>query len=97
MPLAALVRFTFRADADAPAILTSVLETTRAFGGLTRVDLLADPADPTRWTLYEIWQDAEAEAAYRAFRATPEGRDAQLTDALTAPPALEQFTVHPLS
>jgi heme oxygenase (mycobilin-producing) len=94
MTLAALVRFTFRPDADAVAVLDAVLATTRTFDGLERLDILVDPDDATRWTLYELWRDAETEGAYRAFRATPEGADPQLAEALAAPPTLERFTLH---
>ena len=33
--------------------------------GALRFDLLRDPADPTRFVIYEVYRDAEAAAAHR--------------------------------
>jgi quinol monooxygenase YgiN len=93
--IAALVRFTFREDAlnRVPQIVDEMLDTTRTFSGLERLDILRDPARPGVWTLYEIWSDAASEQAYRSFRATPAGRVPGLAEVMAEPPTLERLTV----
>jgi quinol monooxygenase YgiN len=58
---------------DAPAIITETLEATRAFEGCLGCEVTVDNADETHVAIVERWTSAEADAAYRAFRATPEG------------------------
>jgi quinol monooxygenase YgiN len=48
--------------------LRSMLELTRSFPGNVRVDVLADPEDPARWLLYELWEDRASQQAYVAHR-----------------------------
>lgn len=48
--------------------LRKMLELTRSFEGNIRVDVLADPEDPTRWLLYELWEDRAHQEAYIAHR-----------------------------
>jgi len=48
---------------------------------------------PDVWTLYEVWSDHESEAAYRAFRATPEGAEPRLGEFSAAPPTVESFVI----
>ena len=51
-----------------------------------------DSADPAHVAVYETWESIEHDQAYRAWRATPEGRSG-LGPILAAPPKLTQFTV----
>ncbi|MGO1411963.1 MULTISPECIES: putative quinol monooxygenase [unclassified Microbacterium] len=93
--IAAIVRFTFAPDAEEriAAVIDSTLATTRTFAGCERIDILRSPERPDEWTLYEVWTDAAMEQAYRDFRASPEGADADLAALLAEPPTLERFTV----
>ena len=54
-------------------ILGAVLDQTRAFPGSLGVEVFVDANDPTHFVALEKWESAEADAAYRAWRATPEG------------------------
>lgn len=72
---------------SAPALITSILETTRAFAGSLGTEVAIDADDPTHYLLVERWESIEADDAYRAFRATPEGASG-LGDILAAPPVL---------
>ncbi len=56
----------------APAIMRDVLATTRAFAGNVSVVVTQDHADPTHFLVVETWESLEADAAYRAFRASEE-------------------------
>jgi len=91
----ALVRFAFRDDAaeQVGRLVAEMLDTTRAFPGLERLDVLRDPERPGVWVLYEIWSDDVSERAYRSFRATPEGAVAGLPDVLAELPSIERFTI----
>jgi heme oxygenase (mycobilin-producing) len=72
---------------SAPALITSILETTRAFAGSLGVEVAIDADDPAHFLLVERWDSIESDDAYRAFRATPEGASG-LADVLAAPPVL---------
>ncbi|MCI2240317.1 antibiotic biosynthesis monooxygenase [Paenibacillus sp. TRM 82003] len=82
------------AVADAPAVLTETLEATRAFEGNLGVDVLRDAADEAHVLVLERWESLEADDAYRAWRATPEGAS-RLGELLSAPPVLTRFTTDP--
>lgn len=87
------LRFTTAADERVEEIVDAALAATRAFDGLEHLRVLKSVDDPAEWTLYEIWRDAEAEQAYRAFRATPEGADAGLASVVQSI-SVEHFTFH---
>ena len=53
----------------APAMLRDILAGTRAFDGCLGVDILVDSEDPAHLILLERWASAEADAAYREWRA----------------------------
>lgn len=95
MTIASIVTFTFRPEVrdEIPALLDDVLATTRRFAGLERLDILVNDDRPDVWTLYEVWSDHESEAAYRAFRATPEGAEPRLGEFSAAPPTVESFVI----
>lgn len=76
---------------SAPEVLHSVLKDTRAFPGCRQLDVLIDQADPTHVVVYEVWESAEADAAYRAWRATPEGKSA-LGTLLAGAPTMAKFS-----
>jgi quinol monooxygenase YgiN len=73
--------------ADATRVLTETLQQTRAREGNLGVDVLVDRADPAHITIVERWESIEADDAYRAWRATDEGKSS-LGTILAAPPAL---------
>jgi len=66
-------------------LMGRTLEVTRAFDGNVRTDVLVDEDDEAHWLIYEIWENVEADEAYRAFRAG-EGKVTQLPPLLAAPP-----------
>lgn len=76
--------------AEAPAVMHAVLTQTRARPGCLQLDVLIDQDDPAHVVVYEVWESPEADAAYRAWRATPEGKSA-LGSVLAAPPQLTKF------
>lgn len=75
MTVVALLELTVKPDvADtAASVITETLTATRAFAGSLGVDVVVDEANPLHYILIERWESLEADAAYRAWRATPEG------------------------
>jgi quinol monooxygenase YgiN len=59
--------------AGAPAVLRNTLIATRNFDGCLGVDVMVDVADPAHFVIVERWESEEADQAYRAWRATPDG------------------------
>jgi len=94
MAVGVLLEWRFKPDAvdQAPAVVSRVLTTTRAFDGCIRVDVLIDDNDPTRWLLVELWESLEHDAAYRTFRAGP-GKATEIPPLLAAPPVLTRYAV----
>jgi len=76
----------------ASEIIHETLIATRAFAGCYHVAVLVDSGDPAHVVLYETWESAEHDSAYRAWRATPEGAS-RLGSILAAAPRLTLFTV----
>ncbi|SDY85653.1 putative quinol monooxygenase [Herbiconiux ginsengi] len=72
--------------------INGVLEVTRAFEGCLGVDVIVDVDDPAHIVLLEKWTTIERDDAYRAFRATPEGKS-DLGTILAGPPTLTRYTV----
>jgi quinol monooxygenase YgiN len=66
-----------------------MLKETRDFAGCTRVDLLADIADPAHYVAYELWESNEHDLAYRAWRKGDGARG--LRDVLDRDPVLTKF------
>lgn len=91
-PLIATVEFRFQpALLDrAHEIVDELLVDTRAFPGLLELTELVDDTDPTVLVLSEVWESAEAEAAYRAWRAG-DGAVPALREVLAAPPVTRHF------
>lgn len=93
MTLTALLELTLTPQslADAPEVLRETLQDTRAFPGCLGVEVLRSTQEPTRIMIVERWESAEADAAYRAWRATPQGAS-RLKTLLAGPPSLTTFT-----
>jgi quinol monooxygenase YgiN len=93
VPVTAILDLQLRADAldRANEVMRETLTATRAFPGCQSVTVLVDSADPTHVAVYEQWESLEADAAYRAWRATPDGVS-DLGTVLAAPPTLTVFT-----
>jgi quinol monooxygenase YgiN len=93
MTITALLDLTLLPTAvdDAPSVLRDTLQATRAFPGCVSVEVLTDAEDATHVVVLERWDSAESDAAYRAWRATPDGTS-QLGTLLASPPRLAKFT-----
>ena len=76
---------------DAPSVLRHTLRATRGFPGCLSVEVLMDAEDATHVVVLERWDSPESDAAYRAWRATPDGAS-QLGTLLASPPRLAKFT-----
>jgi heme oxygenase (mycobilin-producing) len=73
-------------------VIHATLTQTRAFPGCVDVTVLVDSDDPAHVVLYETWESIEDDRAYRAWRASPEGRS-DLGSIMAAAPKLSLFTV----
>jgi quinol monooxygenase YgiN len=76
----------------ASEVIRETLVATRTFPGCYHVAVLVDSDDPAHVVLYETWESAEHDRAYRAWRATPDGAS-RLGSILAAAPKLTLFTV----
>jgi quinol monooxygenase YgiN len=94
VPVIAILDLKLKADAldRANDVMRETLTATRAFPGCLGVTVLVDQADPAHVAVYEQWESAEADAAYRKWRATPEGVS-ELGTVLAAAPTLTLFTI----
>jgi quinol monooxygenase YgiN len=94
VPVTAILDLQLKADAldRANEVIRATLVATRAFPGCLGVTVLVDSADPTHVALYEQWESAEHDAAYRTWRTTGEGAS-DLGTLLAAAPTLTLFTV----
>ncbi|MBT1192843.1 putative quinol monooxygenase [Rhodococcoides kroppenstedtii] len=72
---------------EAHRVLAETLVATRGFDGCLDVKVTADVDDPAHVVVVETWESREHDAAYRAFRASPEGRS-ELGTVLVAAPTL---------
>jgi heme oxygenase (mycobilin-producing) len=93
VPVAALLEFRFKSDVidRVPDAISRTLAVTRQFDGCQRIDVLVDSDDPARYLLVEVWDSMEHDAAYRRYRATPDGAS-ELGPLLAAPPVLMYYT-----
>jgi quinol monooxygenase YgiN len=75
MAITSVLDIQLRADApaDAETRVSSILSETRARPGFVSADVLRDLDDPRHLVVVEVWESLEADNAYRAWRATPEG------------------------
>jgi quinol monooxygenase YgiN len=93
VPVAALLEFRFKPEVldNVPGALSRTLAVTRRFDGCQRIDVLVDDSDPGRYLLVEVWDSMEHDAAYRAFRASPDGAS-ELGPLLAAAPVLTYYS-----
>jgi quinol monooxygenase YgiN len=54
-------------------VVRSTLVPTRAFPGCEGIEVLVDEDDPAHLIILERWASADDDAAYHAWRRTPEG------------------------
>jgi heme oxygenase (mycobilin-producing) len=73
-------------------VLHATLTDTRAFPGCLGVTVLVDTGDPTHVVVTETWESIEHDRAYRAWRATAEGKS-DLGSILAEAPRLTHLTV----
>ncbi|SEQ79600.1 putative quinol monooxygenase [Microlunatus flavus] len=75
MAITSLLDIHLRPDApeDVEARVTAVLAATRARPGIISAEVVRDLEDPRHLVVVELWESVEADDAYRAWRATPEG------------------------
>jgi quinol monooxygenase YgiN len=75
MSVTSLLELTIKPErlGDAERIIDETLATTRAFAGNLGCTVAVDAEDETHYVIVERWESLEADDAYRAFRATPEG------------------------
>lgn len=75
MTITSLLDIQLRPDgpADAEAQVSAILSQTRARPGSLSVDVVRDLEDRRHLVVIEVWESVEADDAYRAWRATPEG------------------------
>ena len=92
MAITSLLDLQLRADApaDAEARITAILSDTRARPGLVSADVVRDVEDPRHLVVVEVWESIEADDAYRAWRATPEGAN-ELGDLTGGHVALKRY------
>lgn len=76
----------------APEVIHSVLSATRAREGSLGVEVTVDSDDSAHFIVVERWSSMEADDAYRAWRATPEGVS-ELGSLLASPPVLTRTVV----
>ena len=75
MAITSVLDFQLRPDApaDAETRISSMLSQTRARPGFLSADVVRDLDDRRHLVVIEMWESLEADEAYRAWRATPEG------------------------
>ncbi len=74
----------------AQSILSRILAETRRFDGCIAVEAFEAPENSARWVLFQRWESAEHESAYRLYRAGP-GAIAYLGDILAGSPILTNY------
>ncbi len=92
MPVIAILDLTLTPGAPGLQVVHETLKATRAFDGCLGCDVLVDAADENHVAVYERWESLEADGAYRAWRATPEGAS-ELGTVVAEPPRLTKYTV----
>ena len=92
MAITSILDLTFTPEnvPNAEERLRDILSATRAFPGNLGVDVVADVTNPARMLLIEHWESTDADAAYRAWRATPDGRSG-LSDLLVGAPVTDMY------
>ena len=97
MAITSVLDFQLRPDApaDAETRISSILSQTRARPGFLSADVVRDLDDRRHLVVIEVWESLEADEAYRAWRATPEGPSElrELTDGQIALTRYEPTTI----
>lgn len=75
MAITSLLELHLAPDApdDVERRVTAILSQTRVRPGLLSAEVVRDLEDPLHLVVVEVWESVEADDAYRAWRATPEG------------------------
>ncbi len=79
---------------EAVAILEIGLADTRAFAGNQGAVLLVDD-DPSHFLILETWESAAHNAAYQAWRQTPDGAIPGFGELLSGPSSMREYTIAP--
>jgi quinol monooxygenase YgiN len=77
---------------EARDVFREILVDTRAFDGCLGAVVYEDQAEATHWHVIEGWESEEHDAAYRAFRASPEGTT-RLREFISRPPVTVKYTL----
>lgn len=95
MPVFALLDLQLKADSLDTGMdaLHQTLTDTRAFAGCLTVDVLVDSKDPAHVVVYEVWESADHDRAYREWRAGQGASASKLGPVLAAAPSLTTFTL----
>ena len=93
MPVTVLLELKLKPEAVPAArdLMRRTLQTTRAFDGNLRTDVLVNEDDEAHWIIYELWESVEHDEAYRKFRAG-EGRVTELPPLLAAPSVKTRYS-----
>ena len=94
MAITSILDLKLKADSldNAHQAIHKTLADTRARPGCLGVTVLVDIDDPAHVVLFEHWESVEADRAYRAWRATPEGAASELGAILAGAPTLSLYT-----
>jgi quinol monooxygenase YgiN len=93
VPVIALLDLQLKAESldAALEVVHETLTDTRAFDGCLGATVLVDSDDPAHVVVYETWESAEHDRAYREWRAGPGASN--LGSILAAAPKLAKFTL----
>jgi quinol monooxygenase YgiN len=95
MSVTALLELQLKPDSETEGyrVIHETLTDTRAFAGCVSVDVLVDTEDPAHVMVIEVWESAEADAAYREWRAGP--GVSNLGSVLAKAPILTRYETSP--
>ncbi len=93
MPITVILELRLKPESVPAAreLMRRALQDTRAFNGNLGTHVLVDQDDEAHWLIYELWETAEQDEAYRSFRAG-EGRLTELPPLLAAPPIKTRYS-----
>jgi quinol monooxygenase YgiN len=92
MSVAVILELKFKPESVSAArdVMGRALQDTRAFDGNLATDVLVDEDDEAHWLIYERWETAEHDEAYRSFRAG-DGRITELPPLLAEAPVKTRY------
>jgi len=93
LPITALLELDLNPETleEALPILGESLNQTRQRPGCVSVDVLVDRSGNGHVLIVEVWESMEDDDNYRAWRATPEGAPADMSQYITGPPKLAWY------